>query len=1002
MIVTNDRSHMSEVKSSYLILGLDMGIASCGFCLIDTEQKSILEMGAHLFDTPVEPKSNMSLATKRRAARSVRRNTKRRRDRQKHCLTLLINHGIVPEGASKEWLHSTKGDLPMLTLRAKALDEMLDDRQLAQVLYNLSARRGYIPHGEGRASDDTDTRKVISALDSNTVRMKELGYRTVGEMFYHDGRSRNKKGKYDLCVKHSQIIDEASQIFEAQRKLGNTAASPELEEAYLQCLSWEKRSDDYDSRVYARVGKCIYFANEKRAARADLSSELCGAYERLHHLVIVKEDGQESRLSKEKVSAYLDILFSPVPLKGNKNCSLTYKYIRKNLDLSAKDYFKGVDKEESEPFEPRAWRAMRKGGISEELLRKMLNDHMLADELGEALTYASTSESLSKRLEPLGLTEEEFNQVMALPYGGKIFKGYGSRSLKALRILIDMFEDPSVGTLAEAEKASGLKELRLGRERERLGYLPPYDVYDPTCTNPVVLRAMSRARKVINAIIRIYGVPDEIHVELAGEIKHSAKEKKAIVKRQRENRSQNERLAKTAAEILGVDPSEVGGRIIQKLALREEQGCKDAYTGEQINLERLLKDDQYTQIDHILPYSRTCDDSRNNKVLVLAKSNQDKRERTPYEWMMEDDNSPNWEEYKNRVIANPKLSRKRRYLLNTSLGESEQKDFINRNLNDTRYMARAVKGWLEDTLLFPEGERREHVLAVAGSATGMLRHNWGLNFGAGNTKDRNDDRHHAVDAAVIAACSSRAIQLVAKARSESANTRKKASKDRLVAAQPWETFAANVIAIREQVIPTRMVNHKVTGRAFEDMAYGLEDIAVNDKGYHSIHRSGKVQNAGNIAIDKSGSVRLLDGIAFLRLWLKPGAQPNRRGAWLAEPVYYAELPNIANKTYIAKSLKSGVARSSWPVISQEVLDTRPITLFRGDVLLVDGAMARFWSININNAKLKMLDISTDEEVKGFPTINSWKSSTDVSVLEEDCLGHCYRDLLAIESAQSEE
>ena len=130
-------------------------------------------------------------------------------------------------------------------------------------------------------------------------------------------------------------------------------------------------------------------------------------------------------------------------------------------------------------------------------------------------------------------------------------------------------------------------------------------------------------------------------------------------------------------------------------------------------------------------------------MLVLAKSNQDKRERTPFEWMQEDSTAPDWNEYRARVIELVKNPRKRRNLLNDDLAEKDHEaEFLARNLNDTRYMSRAVKSYLEDTLQFPDDGRTRHVLAVAGGATGNLRWVWGLNTGENDSKDRSDDRHH--------------------------------------------------------------------------------------------------------------------------------------------------------------------------------------------------------------------------------------------------------------------
>lgn len=983
----------------YLVLGLDPGIASCGFALLDMTNNKILEMGAHLFEAPQEKKTKVSLAVGRRSARSARRNNQRTKSRLKHCLALLKDAGLVPQDADRTWFQSRKGDLPILRLRSRGLDALLDNREFAQILYSLCVRRGYIPHGEGRLNetDDAEGRKVLSAIRENTALLESGEFRTVGEMLNARGRSRNAGGAYDLCVLNSQVQDEVRTLFEAQRSLGNQMATTELEERYLDCLTWEKRSLDHDERVYALVGSCSYFPEEKRAADADISSELCRAYERLGHIVIVHEDGNEQTLSKEQVNSYLSTLFSPVPIKGNKDCKIRYSDIRKDLELSARSVFKGVDQDAEkhrEPFAPRSWRCLRNSEVPEELLVRMLDDRGLGDSIGEALTFASTDQSLIEKLSDLDLSDSEIDALRGVPFSSKLFKGYGSRSLKALRLLLDAFEEEDIHTLKDAEESSGLLAWRLSDHGVRSDLLPPYSTYDPTCRNPVVLRAMGRMRRIVNAIIRVHGVPNKINVELGRDLKQSAHEKELVAKRQRKNEATNKKWAQIAADILGIEPEAVPGRIIRKLSLREEQGEKDLYTGAAIDLERLVRDDRYCEIDHILPYSRTCDDSRANKVLVLSQSNQNKRERTPYEWMTSGEPSaPDWENFKGRVLALVHDHRKRAHLLNTSLGPSDEQDFISRNLNDDRYMSVAVKNYLEDTLAFPEDGQKRHVVAVSGGATGSLRWVWGLNFGSDGNKDRSDDRHHAVDAAVIAACSEGTIQKVAKARSKGPETFKHLRKSRLSDTQPWPTFANDVIARRDLVVPTRMVSHGMTGRVFEDTLYHLDGY-TEDKGHYPLVRAAKrTSKKGNVVVYPDGSARLIDGMAFLRLWLDKDARGRggRMGKWYAEPVYFADLPALKAGRHVPLACKIHVARAVWEPVPESVLSSKPIVLFRGDVLVVDGHIGRYWTLNINSCRLEVRNIlSGGPADAAFPVVpGSWSAATQIQVLQEDCLGHCY-------------
>ena len=996
------RQSVSQTDSikPYYVLGLDPGIASCGFCLLDTNNHKILEMGAHLFSAPQEPKTKVSLAVGRRSARSMRRNVKRTRDRLSHALRLMQGEGIVPQGVQKEWFQPTKGERQLLALRAEGLDRQLLEREWARVLYSLCVRRGYIPHGEGSPDDvekSSDDGKVLAAIKENGQRMRQGGWRTVGEMLASGGRSRNKGGDYALCVTNAQVVDEARVLFAAQRALGSTHAGEAFEQAYLECLTWQKQTSDYDERTYALVGPCTYFPELKRAAQADLTSEMLRAHERLAHISFVDAAGTEHAVPYWLRRQLVEVLFSPIPLKGNKDCKVTYALIRKEMDWTGRGAFKGVDADEEksrEPFEPRAWRRMRKA-LPEELLRRMLDDRDLADAVGEALTYASSPDSLRTRLEPIDLADEEVDALVSkVPFTSKIFKGYGSRSLMAQQMLLGAFEAEGVDTLYDAEEAVGLAQKRLSDERERLGLLPPYAQYDPTCRNPVVLRAMGRMRRIVNAVIKQHGVPDEIHIELGRDLKLSQKEKDKIAKSNRENEARRRRLSQLVADALGIEPDEVKGIVIRKLELWEEQGGRDAYTGNPIEFERMIVDSAYCQIDHILPYSRTCDDSRANKVLVLAKSNQDKRERSPYEWMTSGEaGTPRWDDFRARVQAAKLPQRKKAHLLEDSLDEKKQGEFINRNLNDDRYMSRAVKDYLENTLAFPQdSDERRHVYAVAGGATANLRHSWHLNYGEGDTKDRSDDRHHAVDAAVIAACSASIVKKMAEASARKHLVPKEQRAALFAAAQPWPGFADEVRAAREAVVPTRMADHGVTGQAFEETLYRFDGKRDDGKGQLWLRKGAKP--SGNYALDGKGNARIVGGMAFLRLWFDPDARPKGKvkGQWYGEPVYYADMPAIAAGTYVARYMKAHSGRSEWPEVPGAAKTRDPIVVFPGDVLAINERLGRFHGVGINNANWFADAIGNGEPLSDWPPILKLGRDDRVRVVQEDVLGRCYYNL----------
>lgn len=999
-------SETVEKKAPYLVLGVDPGIASCGFCLLDMANHTVLEMGTHLFDTPWNAKDKTSLAAQRRQKRSARRNLKRTRDRLSHCMNLFKEAHLMPEDADKTWFQPRKGEMDILELRKRGLDELISPRDLARVLYSLAGRRGYIPHGEGSitsADVEDDDKKVLAAIKANAEAMTSQDYRTVGEMLFETGggkgkaKSRNKGGDYSLCVTNAQIVDEVRALFAAQRQHGSKVATSEFEARYIENLTWEKVSADHDERVYGQVGSCLYFPSEKRAANADLTSEICRAEEKLAHITVIRADGTEFKLPRAVRADAMNTLFSPATITNNKDCKVTFRTLRGMLDLSGRDSFKGVDLDDEknkQVFVPKAWKSMRDHGLPRQLMERMLDDHPIADAIGEALAFASTEDSLRARLETIdGLSDEDIDAICQMPFSSKTFNGYGQRSLKALEMLVDAFDDDNVTSLYEAERATGLYALRESNGRaERSDSLPPYEVYDPTCKNPVVLRSLSRMRRVINAVIKVHGIPDEIHVELARDIALPKKVQKQIEKNNKKNESERKRIAALIAEARGCDADDVKGKDILKYQLWEEQGNRDIYTGDAISLDRLVSDSSYCQVDHVLPYSQTCDDSRANKVLVLAGSNQRKGNRTPFEWMHSGEPAaPNWEEFRARVQENKRLrSGKKAHLLEEDLDEKKKGDFIARNLNDDRYMSVAVANYIRRYLAFPD-DNKKHVKAVAGGATAILRRQWGLNFGTSGEKDREDDRHHAVDAAVIAACSEVAVKRIARANEEKHRHPKEERAALFANTQPWEGFSEDIRQAREGVIPTRMVDHGVTGQAFEETLYRFAGVNEKGKGV-LVAKGGQAKSSGNYAVRDDGSARILGGFAFLRLWLDPNARPKGKvkGQWYAEPVYYADFPGMADGTYVPRYMKAHSSRTVWPVIPEAAMGTSPLVVRTGDVISINGALARFKGVGIDRALWELESVRDKSPIKSAPTINNLGKDDSLTIVAQDVLGRSLR------------
>lgn len=238
-----------------------------------------------------------------------------------------------------------------------------------------------------------------------------------------------------------------------------------------------------------------------------------------------------------------------------------------------------------------------------------------------------------------------------------------------------------------------------------------------------------------------------MHIELARDLSRPFDERRDIKKEQEEFRARNDKDRSEFAEHFSIAGAPRGGDFEKWRFYREQQG-KCAYSLGAIDLHRLLEAG-YVEVDHALPYSRSFDDSKNNKVLVFAKENRDKGSQTPYEYLDGANDSPRWRQFVGFVESNKAWRQaKRSRLLRKDFSPREAEEFKERNLNDTRYVCRFFKNFVEQFLKLADSSDAKRCVVVSGQLTSFLRARWGL------LKLREEsDRHHALDAAVVAACS---------------------------------------------------------------------------------------------------------------------------------------------------------------------------------------------------------------------------------------------------------
>jgi CRISPR-associated endonuclease Csn1 len=224
-----------------------------------------------------------------------------------------------------------------------------------------------------------------------------------------------------------------------------------------------------------------------------------------------------------------------------------------------------------------------------------------------------------------------------------------------------------------------------------------------------------------------------------------------IEKEMKENQAQNERIKQEISDQGVLYPS---GIDIVKLKLWKQQDGICPYSLKEIQIDRLFEVG-YADIDHIIPYSISFNDSYANKVVVLASENRQKGNRLPLHYL-KGDKADKFKVWVNNTIRD---KNKKMNFLKEDITEEDRKRFKERNLNDTKHVSRFMYNYLNDYLLFAENNtgKKKKVTTVNGAVTSYFRKRWGI------SKVREDgDLHHAVDALVVACTSDGMIQKVSR------------------------------------------------------------------------------------------------------------------------------------------------------------------------------------------------------------------------------------------------
>ena len=847
------------------IFGFDLGVASIGWAAIemsDTIDEGQGFVGSKILGCGVRCFTAATNAADRRVARGMRRRLRHRALRMHQIRALLRSANLIDIPEPKKNGHNNfylnrDTDTNIWRLRAvDAFQRKLTPRETGRILYHMAKHRGYdditYPVGVTKPADadSPDTKeelKAIGCIADNFALLRQSGKdKTMCQVLYlkNPAQMRNKKktitkisakgeaktseeSTYTNSIPRSEIFREARMILAAQKTFGNDFTA--VFDVWYPIASRQRKFNESDSPLYRSVasmrGVCK-FTGEPVAPKESPSAQLFVA------LSTCSQNG----LIPDQIELVLAALYK-------KKTGLKYSDVRKLLKLDddyrfkTLNYSRKYDKEQKNWIEPKISDVEKvsfgKPFSGYHTLLPFTDNIDLMDKIYEILATEKTPDYIKRALS--AYLPEHADVISQLSTSGFL-----NLSLSALQKLIPEMRGGK--TYAQACEVNNWDHRSTGdsfidmSDDVANGMLHQIDwsVLGKRLTSPVARRTLSQLRRVYNAMVYRYGAPDKIHLEIGRELKKSPKE---LAQLQKEN--ERNRVANEAAH-------QEHGKNAKKYKLYMEQDCKCPYCGASIDANNW---DAY-EIDHILPYSRSLDNSQSNKVLVCRTCNQSKGSKTPYEYL----DQTQFYEMTVRARSYHNMTKFKK-LTNMDLPPSndEQNGFIARNANDNATIARFATQYLTQGIKWPQpNDNKLRVLVRTGALTDYLRHQWGL------SKNREEsDKHHAQDAIVIACATQDMVRYLSTLSGKFEN------KTRLIGENgeawyaslkksiqsPWPKFRDSVVAALDEITVSRPPRCNATGSAHNETIY------INPKSYRTKKGKNKMGAKGSMKIRFGNAVR---------------------------------------------------------------------------------------------------------------------------------------------------
>lgn len=820
------------------IFGFDIGTTSIGFAVVDHDSQdgtgTIRDLGVRIFPE-ARDKDDTPFNQHRRQQRMMRRQLRRRRDRRRRLNTLLSEAGMLPDFGSIEW-HKLMNSDPY-DLRRRGLREDLTLCQFGRSLYHLAQRR----HFRGRELEEEDNDKKTKGRDTSqsasaessraTSALLERDGKTLGEWLAELDATQRKRG---IHANRKDIVNEFDQLWREQEKHHREILTEDLKQKIKQEIFFQRP-------VFWRkntLEQCRYKPEDPLCPKGSWLAYQFHMIDKVNNLTI-RDGGHFRCLDSEERNTILTSLQAQVSmtwggarkalkslyrLRGQEGIERQMKF---NLELGGDKRLPGnpLEARLAKIFGTKWTKHTQKAAIRESIHQNLWPTDY--SEIGDqrVIILPENQRKLNRKrvslrfIQEFGITNNEADALsrITLPTGWEKYSVAAIREfmphLEAGVRLGDLTNSP-----AWEEWRDQVFPSRNEPTGELLDRLPSPANRDENSLirairNPTVVRTRNELRKVVNNLIEIHGKPDLIRVEIARDV--------GMSKRDREQYKAHIRLREKARADAKKDLNENGlidpdRSTVDKWLLWKECGHCCPYTGDPISFENLFRNSQF-EVEHIWPRCRSLDDSFGNKTLCRKDVNIEKGDRTPFEYLGHTDG---WQRIVHRVttlgdIKGPwrmSKSKVRRFL-----DQKMPDEFAHRQLNDTSFAAReAIKSLKR---LWPDVGPHASVTvqAVSGRVTAQLRKVWKLNnvLSSSTKKTRDDHRHHAIDALVVACTRTGITQRLSRYWRE-----RDFEAIQPEFPPPWASIRNDLTLTIPKVIVSHRVRKKVSGALHKETIYG--------------------------------------------------------------------------------------------------------------------------------------------------------------------------------------